>query len=354
MPNDSGRPRSPRRKRRRAVPRLMTCGAICLFVVICISAGAASPQRAIAPEIAYASRQDGNWEIYVMDSAGQSRRLTHRDTQDRFPLWSPDGAQIAFGSEVGAGWELRVMDSDGARERRLYSGIVAKSARGWCRGNNRIAFAADAGGNVDVYTVDMGTASVTRLTSAPGEDRDPFWSPDCQHLAFSSTRDGNAEIYVMRADGSDVRRVTNHSASDASPTWSPDRAVIAFVSDRNQAHDLYLIRADGQGLQRLTVGAGATRDTAQWSPDASQIAFQIARGKNYDIGVVRLSDGKRTDLANSAAYDGMFTWSPNGRRLAFVSSRDGFDAMYRTDADGQHIVRLTETPSLNPAWAPEH
>jgi Tol biopolymer transport system component len=327
----------------------MICGAISL-PVICIPARASSPQHAPVAELAFASRRDGNWEIYVMDSAGQSQRLTHRDAQDRFPLWSPDGAQIAFGSQIGEGWELWVMDSNGTGEKRLYSQIVAKSARGWCR--NRIAFAADVGGNIDVYTVDVGSTSVTRLTSAPGEDRDPFWSPDCQHLTFSSTRDGNTEIYVMRADGSDVRRLTNNSASDASPTWSPDRSLIAFVSDRHQARDLYLIRPDGDGLQRLTVGARATRDTAQWSPDGSRIAFQIARGKNYDIGVVRLSDRRRTDLANSAAYDGMFTWSPNSTRLAFISSRSGFETLYRADADGRHVARLTETPSLNPAWAP--
>ena len=110
-----------------------------------------------------------------MDAAGQSQRLTRRDVEDRFPVWSPDGAQIAFGSQVGTSWELWVMDSNGARERRLYSHIVAKSARCWCRDNKRIAFAAQSDGNIDVYTVDVDSTSVTRLTSSPGEDRDPSW-----------------------------------------------------------------------------------------------------------------------------------------------------------------------------------
>jgi TolB protein len=244
------------------------------------------------------------------------------------------------------------MDANGMRQRRLHTGIIAKSARGWCRGTRRIVFAAEGGSNTDIYAVDVGSGSVTRLTSSPGVDRDPVWSPDCQSLAFSSTRDGNTEIYVMRADGSDARRLTNNSASDASPAWSPNGSVIAFMSDRNESQDLYLIRPDGGNLQRLTVGAQATRDTAQWSPDASRIAFQSARGKNYDIAVVRLSDRKRTDLAASAAYDGMLTWSPAGSGFAFVSGREGFDAMYRAGADGQDVVRLTESPALNPAWAP--
>ena len=96
----------------------------------------------------------------------------------------------------------------------------------------------------------------------------------------------------------------------------------------------------------------ARRD-APWSPDTSQIAFQIARGKNSDIGLVRLSDRRRIHLASSGAYDGMYSWSPTGNYLAFVSGREGFDALYSADADGQHVQRLTETPSLNPAWGPQ-
>jgi TolB protein len=336
--------------------RPVSFGAICLAVYV--SATALVPKlqaSADSAPIAFASHRDGNWEIYVLDGAGQSRRLTRRDVQDRFPIWSPDGAQLAFGSQVGdegLGWELWVMDAAGTRQRRLFSRIVAKSARGWCRDNKRIAFSAiGMDGNVDIYIVDVETAGVTRLSSSPGEDRDPSWSPDCQQLAFSSMRDGNAEIYVVRADGGDARRLTNNAASDDAPVWSPGGSAIVFVSDRDAAKDLYVIRPDGQGLQRLTTDAGVTRDVSRWSPDGSRIAFQIARGKNYDIGVVRLSDRAQMDIARSDAYDGMYVWSPDGTQLAFVSGRDGSEGLYRADADGRNVQRLTDTPTLNPAWA---
>ena len=92
--------------------------------------------RPAADDIAFSSRRDGNWEIYVMDAAGQNqRRLTRRDAEDRFPLWSPDRQQIAFASQVGSTWELWVMDSDGGNPRRLATEIVAKSTRGWSRDN---------------------------------------------------------------------------------------------------------------------------------------------------------------------------------------------------------------------------
>jgi TolB protein len=65
---------------------------------------------------------------------------------------------------------------------------------------------------------------------------------------------------------------------------------------------------------------------------------------------VRLSDKAQSRLARSPSYDGSYTWSPDGTRVAFISSRDGFDALYVVDADGGHLERLTATASLTPGW----
>lgn len=72
----------------------------------------ASPQNA---RIAFAAKRDGRWDIYdVSASGGTPTRLTSREEQERFPVWSPDGTRISFASE-GAGnrWELWVMDTTG-------------------------------------------------------------------------------------------------------------------------------------------------------------------------------------------------------------------------------------------------
>src|SRR5687768_18476254 len=97
--------------------RTVSLSALCVAVLCSGPAGMSAP-TALAPatstfasdDIAFASRRDGNWEIYVMDAAGRNQtRLTQRDAEDRFPLWSPDRRQIAFASLVGSTWELRVM-----------------------------------------------------------------------------------------------------------------------------------------------------------------------------------------------------------------------------------------------------
>lgn len=312
-------------------------------------AGTAEALRSAPADIAFASRRDGNWEIYLTDAAGQQqRRLTRRDVEDRFPLWSPDRRQLAWGSHVNGTWELWVMDADGAKQRRLASHIIAKSTRAWSPDGARIVFAAGADDNKHIYTVAVASGELARLTSARGEDRDPDWSPDGSRLAFSSSREGVAQIYVTTADGREIRRLTNATSSAGTPRWSPDGSGIAFVSDR----DLYAIDADGRNLRRLTVGAHVTRDPPLWSPDGSRIVFQIADGENYDIGLLRPSDRVQARIAGSSAYDGSYTWSVDGRHVAFISARDGFDGLYIVDAAGadDSLVRLTGTASLTPAW----
>lgn len=305
-------------------------------------------------QIAFASHRDGNWEIYLTDPDGRNQtRLTNRDAQDRFPLWSPDRSRIAFGSQVGGThWELWVMNRDGTKPRPLATNIVAKSYREWSHDGTRIVFAGSVDGNREILSVEVESGRVVRLTSTPGEDRDPSWSPDDSDIVFASTRNGNSEIYLMRADGSQLRRLTTHPDDDGQPTWSPDGSRIAFISTRDGDRDVYSMHPDGSGLERLTVGAHATKDMPRWSPDGSHLAVQAADRDNYDIELVRVTDNTRTSVAASRAFDGQYSWSPDGQRLAFISARDGFDAMYVTDLTGEHLVRLTGTLSLNPEWSP--
>lgn len=314
----------------------------------------ARPAPAEESLIAFASHRNGNWEIYVTDADGrQQRRLTQREDQDRFPLWSPDHSKIAFGSQIGGThWELWLMKADGTEPRPLASDIVAKGFRQWSHDGRRIVFAAAVEREIEIFCVDIASGAAHRLTTSPGSDRDPSWSPNDSQVVFSSSRDGNAEIYLMGADGSTPRRLTNHVAEDGSPAWSPDGSRIAFVSTRDGDGDLYVIGlADGR-IERLTIDAHVTRDMPRWSRDGSHIAIQTAEHDNYDIQLVRTADHRRIVVAGTSGFDGQFSWSSRGNRLAFISRRDGVDVMYVTDVMGRDVKRLTTTSTLNPEWSP--
>lgn len=133
--------------------------------------------------------------------------------------------------------------------------------------------------------------------------------------------------------------------------WLPIKAALRqLLTKRQKDGAVKLLVADGR-QERLTTGAHATNDGARWSPNGAYIAVQTSEGGNYDIQVVRVANRERWTVAGTPAYEGQFSWSPTSDRLAFISGRDGFDAVYVTDLKGKP-KRITASSSLNPEWSP--
>ena len=192
-------------------------------------------------------------------------------------------------------------------------------------------------------------------------------------IAFMSDRDGNWEIYVMDADGGNQRRLTNNPSRDISPSWSPDGKRIAFESDRDGHPDvipgwftseIYVMDNDGGNQQKLT--NNPSRDTSpSWSPDGKRIAFQSDRDGNFNVEIYVIdADGSNPqNLTNNPTADYFPSWSPDGKRIVFSAVREGhfknglnltFE-IYVMDADGDNQQRLTENRKNDwfPSWSPD-
>ncbi len=210
----------------------------------------------------------------------------------------------------------------------------------------------------------------TRLTDNSAIDYNPRWSPNGLRIAFASTRDDPDpdddnyiyNIYVMNADGSGQTRLTDNPARDSSPRWSPNGRRIAFVSTRddpdpeddNHIYNIYVMNADGSGQTRLTDNPAADRGP-RWSPNGRRIAFASTRDGNYEIYVMNANGSGQTRLTDNSALDLHPRWSPDGRRIAFASTRDGNYEIYVMNANGSVQTRLTDNPAADrdPRWSPD-
>jgi Tol biopolymer transport system component len=149
-----------------------------------------------------------------------------------------------------------------------------------------------------------------------GTASDPAWSPDGRRIVF----DGSDKVYTINAEGSHLRLLVSGppASGPGLPSWSPDGTRILYASTPGHAGhfrlELWLMNANGTGRRRLYHSACCTGGPGwpRWSPDGKYIAFDA------DINLHPKSN-------------------PSG--------------IYLMDADGRHLHRLTQFPSVI-AWQP--
>ena len=146
------------------------------------------------------------------------------------------------------------------------------------------------------------------------------------------------------------------------------QAQIAFMSQRDGNPEIYVMEADGGNQQRLTNNPNNDLSPS-WSPDGKRIAFVSNRDGHvhaihnwsmYEIYVMDADGGNLQNLTNSPQNDLSPSWSPDGKRIAFASWDGKFIdfvaayEIYVMDADGDNLQNLTNSPNDDryPSWSP--
>ncbi len=221
---------------------------------------------AISPDgsrIAFASNRTGNWDIWVMPSAGgKAVQITSDPAHELHPSWSPDGSQLVFCrlGEASGRWELWVLDVQMSQVAQFIGeGLFPE----WCPvsgtgldGADRILFQrsrerGDRG--FAVWAIDYADGQSGSPTQIASSDRaayvNPTWSPDARHVVFASiehqeTRpevsDGpqRADLWMVSVDGTGLVNLTSGGARDLMPVWASDNRIY-FASAREGGENLW-------------------------------------------------------------------------------------------------------------------
>jgi TolB protein len=185
--------------------------------------------------------------------------------------------------------------------------------------------------------VDGTVLPLTRLTNGNWDDISPVVSPDRANLAFDSNRSGQWDIHLLDFEGGETSKITDSPQYEAAPSFSPDGLWMTFESYVEESLEIFIQPVDGsQDPIQLTNHYAADFSPA-WSPQGRQIAFVSTRGGQNQIWLANLdaSGADRFELLSQpdeefAAHP---VWSPDGRYLAWAAiTKDGLHNIYIWDS----------------------
>ena len=249
---------------------------------------------------------------------------------------------------------IYMSDYDGANQKRVTVSRSIDISPAWSPDGKTIAYTSYRTDFPDVliqYIYELRPPFRPASGTAERQNYLPAWSPDGSKLAFWSNRDGNPEIYVVNRDGTGMRRLTNHPENDSTPTWSPTGNQIAFTSNRSGAPQIWVMNADGSQPQQITHESWCDRPTWSVAP-FNEIAYASRTGAGFDIKVFDFANRSTRTVTDGIGSNESPAFSPNGRHLAFTSTRAGKEQIFVIDSDGKNLRQITRS-GMNryPSWS---
>ena len=361
----------------------------------------------------YASAAAGNWDIYLHRINSNPVNLTAgSDADDIQPVYSPDGQRILFRSERDGGglflmaatgepvtrvsdigwdpaWspdgrqivcstarvesttvrlpasELWIVDVQNGHKRRLLDGPAYQPQ--WSPSGKRIAFfGPDAMGQRDLWTVAATGGDMVRVTTNRYVDWNPVWSADGRFLYFLSDRDGTMNGWRVRND-----ETTGRPLDEPRPFTLPAANVMFLARAAGSDALTWSSRYGGGMIQRYALDAARGtvlgKPVSITSPSRSLVEPEISpdgtllvantRGEARDDIVILRADGTEVRaLTEDEPRDRSPRWSPDGRRVAFWSDRNGGTAIFVVSSDGSRLGQVTGAEahhSCCAVWSPD-
>ena len=286
----------------------------------------------------YVTDEGGSDDVWTVDLAsGEKRQITAHNDRVRFAAISADGSLIAY--ELGP--DIYTVRTDGSEPAKLE--ITAPSDSKF-NSTERMTMTGSADemepspDNEEIALVIRGEIYVmrekggeaNRVTDNPARDYDIVWKPDGTGLVFSSDREGNYDLYLVESDDPEekqlsralafkITRLTDDPADETNARFNPDGTKLAYI--RGVA-DIRII--DWESKEDTLLQAGWSRPDFVWSPDGQWLAYtRDDELFNTDVWIIPAAGGEAVNVSMHPDADDSPAWSPDGRKLAFLSKKSG-------------------------------
>ena len=275
---------------------------------------------------------------------------------------------IYFASDRDGQWDIYSSDPNSNEEINLTDTPFAEEQPILSPNRKLLAFSVSKDSkdpNVGIEVMKIKESEKISITTGMGIYVTPRWSPDSSRLAYAASQAGKESyVYVSDLSQSPSPRLSDIS-SDEVGDWSSDGNSVVFSSSNLSAPGIHDRNPDGVNQRQISCGNDYG---ANWSPDNKKLAFISDRDGTPNIYVIErgIDDPKCNADAEStlglyqltdtegSEYD--ISWSPDGRQILFVSERDGNPEIYVMDNSGNNVVRLTrndKVKDVQPVWSPD-
>lgn len=251
------------------------------------------------------------------------------------PNWTYDGKWLIYNSN-GRLWKIA---PDNPQEPKLIDTDFATA----CNNDHVLSFdgkqiaishGTKEDGRSRIYTLPI-EGGIPQLVTPMGPSYLHGWSPDGKYLAYCAERNDNYDIYAIPTCGGEEIRLTTAEGLDDGPEYSPCGKYIWFNSVRTGEMQLWRMNADGSEQTQMTFD----KDVYSWfphvSPDGKQVIYicyykgdlepgQHLANKNVELRIMPAEGGTPKVLTKLFGGQGTInvnSWSPDSKRIAFVSYR---------------------------------
>lgn len=302
--------------------------------------------------LAYAARDEGPQEVFVMPAAGgPSERLTHLGTMNTQPAaWSEDGKRVVVRSNaerpfLSQQWLYEVVP--GGHPKRLAFGPARMIARE--PGGKGVALGINSGdparwkryrgGTAGRLLVDrQGKGEFKPLVTLEGNLAAPMWIG--KRIYFLSDHEGHGNLYSCTPTGRGLTRHTDHEVFYARFPSTDGRRIVyhagadlyVFNPKTDETRRIEIdLHSGRQGRRRRFVSATRHLEDAQLHPEAHSLAA-VVRGGAYTTAL--WEGAPQRHGAVSSERRRLTRWLPDGKRIVSVSDAKGEEGLVVEKADG--------------------